>query len=143
MSKRLLSKAWHINPGQEVLVDYAADQEGGEQIGFVDPGFGANSVPFGSANDPLADRKHLIMTIALDAVTLGGDSGVLTNTGYIRRGRGSGSLPVLFGRPPQVQDYSNRKQFLRGQYMSIALLNTVPVFAVAGAIEAAFSLELA
>ena len=97
-------------------------------------------VPFGLEDPPLADRKYLVMTIPLDTVSFGGDSNVTGDTGYARRGRGSKSG---FTGPPNVEDYSNRKQFLRGQYMSIALLDAVPVFAQSGgSFERAFSLEL-
>ena len=146
MAKHLLSKAWRINPAHEVLVNYAADQEGGEQVGKTELGdpLPPGEVPFGLLAPPLADRKYLVMTIPLDSVMFGGDSNVTGGTGYIRRGRASGSLPAPFAGPPVVEDYSNRKQFLRGQYLSMALLDAVPVFAQSGSsFEVAFSLELA
>ncbi len=140
MGRRLLSKAWYINPAHEALVDYAADQEGGEQNGFITFDSGVHPVPFGSSDPPLADRKYLILTFPSDRVWMG-NSNVTGTTGYSTQGRKAGSG---FDGPPGLERYSSRKQFLRGQYKTIELLDEVPFFVTAqGNLEAAVSLELA
>jgi len=70
-----------------------------------------------------------------------GTSGVTSTVGYLTRGTERGGN---YAHEPDVQAYSTRKQFLRGQYMHLAALDAVTVCANEFVfVETANCLELA
>lgn len=136
MGRRLLSKSHRVNDRGELLVDFAADREDGAQVGRAElPD--QDCVPF-STGTPLGDRKYLIITFTTDRVDIGRNP-VSTSTSYISFGSGRGDS----GTAPPRDTYSNRKQFLRGQYMHLAVFPAIEICANAttGA-EDVTSLEL-
>ena len=119
---RLVSKAHRVSPDGAMLVNYASNREGGVQVGQFDGGNGNRCVPLApSDGSPLEDRKHLVMTVPIDRVWFG-PSGVTMTTGYEVRGARR-HLTLDFA--PGLDAYSNRMQFLRGQYTSLPLLSGV------------------
>ncbi len=139
MGKRLLTKTPRVNESGELLVNYSANRVGGLQLGFFSTGSETKCVPLGVAGgSPLRDRKYLLMTVALDRVYFG-TFGVDESNGYAVRGPRRGGNWEL---APDIDDYSNRKQFLRGQYMTLPLLPSV-TFCVRFpiSVEEALSLE--
>ncbi len=137
MGRRLLTKAPRINETGEVLVNFAAGRVDGARSRVGDISATESCVPFGGGS-PLADRKHLVITAPTEAVWLG-PSGVMQSTMYPVSGAGRSDD---FTAPPDLARYSNRKQFLRGQYFHLACFPAVQVCAKAPAVEDAFSLEL-
>lgn len=87
----------------------------------------------------LADRKWLVITFPSDGVWIGAP-GLTASTGYKTRGSGRGDLT----HAPVISLYSSRKQFLRGQYSRLGLLDSVPLCATEfTAVESVASLEMA
>ncbi len=136
MGRRLLTKAPRVDETGAILVNYAAGRVGGAQVGRVDLDQAQVCVPF-SGGSPLADRKYVVITNVAEAINLGID-GMTFADSYVLpgAGRGTGSLP------PDLARYSNRKQFLRGQYLSIACFSAVGICARSLNAEIAGSLEL-
>lgn len=136
MGRRLLTKAPRVDETGAILVNYAAGRVGGAQVGRVDLDVTQVCIPF-SGGSPLADRKYLVITNVAEAINIG-PSGFSFSASYRipGAGRGTGSLPPVLAR------YSNRKQFLRGQYLSLACLSAVGVCARSLNAEIAASLEL-
>lgn len=122
-----------------MLVNYASNRQGGVQVGWFDGTNVERCVPLvQSGGSPLEDRKHLVMTVPIDHVWFG-PSGVRQGTGYELRGAGRGAN---LDNPPVVHLYSNRMQFLRGQYTSLPLLSGVTFCVYIGlSIEEVNSLE--
>lgn len=136
MGRRLLTKALGVDQTGAVLVNYAAGRVGGAQVGRVSLGQAQVCVPF-SGGSPLPDRKYLVITNVADVINVGVD-GLDFADSYILPGanRGTGELP------PNLARYSNLKQFLRGQYLSLACLTAVGFCARSINVEIAASLEL-
>ncbi len=136
MGRRLLSKAFRVNSAGEMLVNFSADRESGAQVGKSEfpP---KNCTPF-SDEGPLVDRKYLILSFPLDGVYFGSNSVLLTNS-YFSPGTNRGDFGT---HPPRTSNYSNRKQFIRGQYFQFASLPVIEICANSVAIENATSLEL-
>lgn len=142
MGRRLVTKAPGVNESGEILVNYSADRSGGVQVGRVeDIGTEEVCVPF-SDNPPLADRKYLILTFPAEGVSLS-KSPVDTAQAYRPpgAGRGDGSTNN-YSLPPALSRYTNRKQFLRGQYLQLGCFPSVQICARTLATEPCSSLEL-
>lgn len=138
MGRRLLTKAPRVDETGAILVNYAADRVGGAQVGRVeDLGATEVCVPL-SGGSPLADRKYLIMTMPSEAVSLS-KPGTEFTSAYKPGGAGRGAT---YSQPPDLARYSNRKQFLRGQYFHLPCFAGVQICARAAATEPCASLEL-
>lgn len=89
----------------------------------------------------LGDRRHLVIAFPTDIVRLGVSS-VSDSTGYGVRGRKGGSD---WQQASARSAYSNRKQFLRGQYTSLLVANELTIYARirANALEDVVAFELA
>lgn len=140
MGRRLLTKAPAVDSTGALLVNYAAGRTGGAQV--TKSGIAGTQVciPFPGESEvaPLPDRKYLVITNVSEPVYLGVDGFEITN-GYPLPGAGRG---LNQNGPPNLAKYSNRKQFLRGQYLTLPCLQSVAICARAGALEIGASLEL-
>ncbi len=136
MGRRLLTKAPAVDETGAILVNYAADRVGGVQAARAEIGGTQVCVPF-SGGSPLPDRKYLVITNVSEAIYLGVQGSELQNS-YVLPGGGRGN----YTNPPNLGKFSSRKQFLRGQYLTIPCLPAVEVCARAAAIEIGSSLEL-
>ncbi len=142
MGRRLVTKAPAANESGEILVNYSADRTGGVQVSRVE-GIGTDEicVPF-SGDVPLEDRKYLVLTFPAEGVSLS-KSPVDFGSAYRPPGAGRGDGPMNnYSLPPALSRYSNRKQFLRGQYLQLACFAAVQVCARALATEPCASLEV-
>lgn len=142
MGRRLLTKAPAVNETGEILVNYSADRTGGVQVGRVENiGTDEVCVPF-SDDPPLQDRKYLILAFPAEGVSLS-KSPVNLAQAYRPPGAGRGDFSGnRYSLPPDLSRYSNRKQFLRGQYLKLACLASIQVCARTIATEPCASLEL-
>ena len=136
MGRRLLTKTPRVDETGAILVNYAAGRTDGAQVGASATGATQVCVPF-SGGSPLADRKYLVITNIAEPIRLGVD-GFDPGDGYMLPGAGRGD----FSLPPDTAKYSNRKQFLRGQYLSLPCFRAIAICARSTAIEFATSLEL-
>ncbi len=136
MGRQLMSKAFRVNESGELLVNFSADRIGGAQVGRAEVST-EDCVPF-SGNSPLKDRKYLVITFTTDRVYIDSDN-VSFFTSYFSQGTRRGDNGSL---PPNIQNYSNRKQFIRGQYLCLSLLSSVQLCAKAPLVEDVTSLEL-
>lgn len=136
MGRRLLTKAPRVDETGAILVNYAADRIGGVQASRGEVP-GQLCVPFSGAS-LLPDRKHLIVAFPSDGVFFGSGT-ISAASSYWSRGTGRGSSGTL---PPVVTSYSNRKQFLRGQYWSVSLLSAIGICANNASIEHVAALEM-
>lgn len=137
MGRRLLTKVPAVDETGAILVNYAAGRVGGAQVGSSHlPS--EECVPFSNA-PALADRKYWILTFPSEAVYIS-NSPVSESSAYRVPGAGRGDS---YSAAPALSRYSNRKQFLRGQYMHLSLLSPVQVCAKASlSVEDISSLEL-
>jgi len=139
MSHPLFTKTPRVNESGELLVNYSANRVGGLQVGLFSSIDETKCVPFSQNEPPLENRKHLLMTFPTDRVWLG-PPGVTSSTGYRIRGTKRGGF---YNLTPAVSEYSNRMQFLRGQYTSLSLFHNVPFCVHIGpSVEDVFSLEM-
>lgn len=140
MGRRLLTKAPAVDSTGAVLVNYAAGRTGGAQV--TKSGIAGTQVciPFPGESEvaPLADRKYLVITNVSEPIYLGTD-GLEITSAYPLPGAGRGLSQT---GPPNLSKYSNRKQFLRGQYLTLPCLPSVAICAKAAALEIGASLEL-
>lgn len=135
---RLLSKAMR-RLGDGVAADFSANQADGSNLGFARGSLERVCVPF-SGGGPQADRKCLLITVPTDRAQFGDDT-VTYSTGYVRRGASRGTNRT---NTADVEAYSNRKQFLRGQYFLLVTAPSVDFCCwINAAVEDVFSLELA
>ncbi len=138
---RLPSKAVRADTQDALTVSFAANQDGAFQTSMrANFSTGAACVPF-AGGTVLTDRKWLVLTFPTDWMWFG-PTGMSETTGYMSRGVGRAGD---YTDPPNVEEYSNRKQFLCGQYTRLALLDSVVLCAREGfaAVEKAGSLEFA
>jgi hypothetical protein len=89
----------------------------------------------------LSARRHLIIAFPTDIIYLGNAS-VSDTTGYGVRGRKGESG---WSGQSALSDYSNRKQFLRGQYTALAISDDLALYAriTGGALEDVVAFEFA
>jgi hypothetical protein len=140
MAGRLASKAVVQTVDRGLLVTFAADQREALQVSLAENfSFGSKCVPF-DGGSVLPDRKWLVLTFPTDNV-FRGTSGVSVTTGYKTRGS---NRAATFTGVPDTAAYSNRFQFLRGQYAFHEVLQGVQICAIeGGGPEKAGSLEVA
>lgn len=136
MGRRLLTKAPRVDETGAILVNYAADRIGGVQASRGDVPSQV-CVPFSSAS-LLPDRKYLILAFPSDGVFFGSGT-ISTASSYWSPGTDRGSDGT---HAPAVGSYSNRKQFLRGQYWSVPLLSGIGICANNLSAEYVAALEL-
>lgn len=137
MGRRLLTKAPRVDETGAILVNYAAGRVGGAQVGRSHL-TSEECVPFSNA-PPLADRKYLVLAFPAEAVYVS-KSPVSESAAYRVPGAGRGGS---YSAAPDLSRYSNRKQFLRGQYLQLALLSSVQVCAKASlSVEDIASMEI-
>ena len=137
---RLLSKPHAVSPDGAMLVNFAANRAGGAQVGRSELA-SQECVPFlsGGGGSALADRKYLLVTFPIDEVYVG-ESLVSESTSYFSDGSGRNTTG---SGQPEVNAYSSRKQFLRGQYLWLRLRSDVKLNAhISSAVKAINSLEL-
>ncbi len=134
MGRRLISKAFRVNAKAEILVNAAADRVGAIQVGFVTIGMHTTEcVPVGLTGDPLQDRKSVVLTYPDDSTFTDGTDTADSTIAYVTRGRNG----------VETGEYSNRKQGLRGTYLSVPLLPSVTLCVTIGqTVEGVYSLEL-
>ena len=100
-----------------------------------------SAVPFPA--NALENRRELLIAFPTDSFVLGG-SGTTTTTGYGVRGSGRASGWSGPSNRAQSGNYSNRKQFLRGQYVALEVSDSLDIYGlVATGIEQAVAFELA
>lgn len=117
---RLLSKSLR-RQGGGIAASLVPNQVDGSQVSFHPFADGTvDCIPFQDGST-LPDRKLLIITFPTDNCNMGNSSLTVSN-GYETRGSRRGTSYVL---DPVVGAYSNRKQFLRGQYFQVSLASNV------------------
>src|SRR5690606_22998221 len=97
----------------------SANQAGAFQVGTSDVP-NQSCVPL-NGGSPLADRKFVVVSFPTDGIHIG-RSPVGQADSYFTRGSGRGST---WSARPKTERYSNRFQFLRGQYLTIAIASDV------------------
>lgn len=129
------SKAGIVDANGALKVSLAANTDVASEIVT----FGSSATPTKLPDTPLANRRTFLVAFPTDNVFMG-DATVSEAAGYVTRGteRESG-----WNQPSARSEYSNRKQFLRGQYVMLRITDDIDFYVLnEGAIEQAVGFEL-